>query len=289
MVMKSWRLSVAMGLLLALALLPLLAACSRPAPETIPLPAPAPAAAPPRGAAGPAGVSSAGEKAGLPSTERLIVRTAYITLVVKEVASALEEVARMVEGMGGFVVSSSRQGKEETATISFRVPQDKFAEAMEKLRAMAVRVDSESTSSQDVTEEYVDLQSRLRNLEATEKQLLELMEKATKVEDVMLVFRELASVRQQIEVTRGRMQYLERTAAMSLIQVTLRPATSPQPLVKPGWNWPEVLKAALRGLASFGQGLVSLATWMAIFSPVWLPALLLVYWVRRWLNKRHRR
>jgi len=89
------------------------------------------------------------------------------------------------------------------------------------LRSMAVEVSAETTSAQDVTEEYVDLEATLRNLEATEAQLLKLMEKAVKVEDILDVQRELSRVQQDIERTKGRMQYLERTSAMSLIQVTL--------------------------------------------------------------------
>jgi PKD repeat protein len=92
---------------------------------------------------------------------------------------------------------------------------------MTAVAQLAVEVTSQTTSSQDVTEEYVDLTSKLKNLEATEQQLLRIMDKAEKVEDILAVERELSNTRSQIEQTKGRMQYLEKTASMSLIQVNL--------------------------------------------------------------------
>jgi PKD repeat protein len=96
---------------------------------------------------------------------------------------------------------------------------------MKALRKLAVEVSSESTSSKDVTEEYVDLSTKLRNLEATEEQLLKIMEKAETVEDILNVQRELSKTRGEIEQTKGRMQYLERTSATSLIEVNLEQST----------------------------------------------------------------
>jgi len=92
---------------------------------------------------------------------------------------------------------------------------------MRTLRGLAVDVTSKSSSSRDVTEEYVDLSAKLQNLEATEAQLLRIMEKAETVEDILNVQRELSKTRDEIERTKARMQYLERTSASSLITVRL--------------------------------------------------------------------
>jgi PKD repeat protein len=89
---------------------------------------------------------------------------------------------------------------------------------------MAVKVTSENSTSKDVTEEYVDLKAQLGNLEATEAQLLQIMQKADKVEDILKVQQELSRIRGQIEQTRGRMQFLERTTSTSLIEVSLQQA-----------------------------------------------------------------
>lgn len=218
----------------------------------------------------------------LPS-ERMIVRTGNMSLLVEDVVKAVDAVAALAVERGGYVISSSVQGSEgdKKATISFRVTPAEFEATVLALRQMAVRVMTESTSSEDVTQAYVDLQSRLRNLEATEGQLLTFMTRAVTIDDVLKVQRELNTVRGQIEETRGRMQYIERTSAMSLINVTLLPTSSPEALVRQGWNGTGIVKAATRALVIFGQVLGTLVIWLAIFSPVWGTAVGIVWWRQR--------
>ena len=113
------------------------------------------------------------------------------------------------------------EGERLVGNITVRVLAEYFDNAMSELRDMAVDVTSESSTSKDVTEEYVDLTAKLDNLEATEKQLLVIMEKAETVEDILDVQRELTNVRGEIEQTKARMQYLEQTSATSLIEIYL--------------------------------------------------------------------
>jgi len=156
-------------------------------------------------------------------TERMIVRTGDMWLVVEDVPVALDQITGMADGFEGYVVSSRvwKEGERLAGSITIRVPAEHFEDAMRALREMAVDVNSERTSSKDVTEEYVDLSAKLTNLEATEEQLLRLMEKAETVKDILDVQRELSKTRGEIEQTKGRMQYLERTSATSLIEVHL--------------------------------------------------------------------
>ena len=146
---------------------------------------------------------------------------------------------------------------------------------------MAVRVTSESTDSQDVTEQYTDLESRLRNAEATESQYLALLEEAKDVEDILNIYERLSWVRNEIEQIKGRMQYLERTSSMSLISVYLKPETTAKPLVSAGWSALEILKSAVRGIVTFGQWAGALVIWLLIFSPVWGAILGIILWRRR--------
>ncbi|MBA7664830.1 hypothetical protein ES703_72894 [subsurface metagenome] len=105
-----------------------------------------------------------------PTEERMIVRTGEMSLVVQDVIGARDEIAQLAVSYGGYVVSSHISGEERDRVgyITIRVPDDKFELALAELRNLSVRVTSESTDSRDVTEEYVDLQSRLKNAEATE-------------------------------------------------------------------------------------------------------------------------
>ena len=156
-------------------------------------------------------------------TERMIVRTGDVWLVVNDVPVVIDQITGMAEGFGGWGVSSRvwKEGERLVGSIAIRVPAEHFDDAMRALRGMAVEVNSESTSSRDVTEEYVDLSAKLQNLEATEEQLVRIMAKAETVEDILHVQRELSTTRGDIEQTKGRMQYLERTSAMSIIDIRL--------------------------------------------------------------------
>lgn len=170
--------------------------------------------------------SGAFSESGELQDSRMIVRSADMSLVVNDVAAALDQITDLAENAGGYVVSSQRWQDDErlAGTITIRVPADGFGDAMAALRSLAVDVTHENTSARDVTEEYVDLSAGLKNLEATEEQYLRLMEKAEKVEDILAIQRELSKTRGEIEQTKGRMQYLERTSATSLISVGLSEA-----------------------------------------------------------------
>jgi len=163
----------------------------------------------------------AGVEASTP--ERMIVRTGRMSLVVEDVSAAIDRITLLAEASLGYVVSSNswRDGERLRGTITIRVPAGDFADAMRLIGDLAVEVTSQTTTSQDVTEEYVDLTAKLRNFEATEQQLLRIMDKGEKVEDILAVQRELTNTRQQIEQTKGRIQYLEKTSATSLVEVTL--------------------------------------------------------------------
>lgn len=213
----------------------------------------------------------------------MIVRAGDMWLVVEDVTDARDKIALMAVRFGGFVVSSSISGEEEEMRgwISIRVSDDKFETALAELRDLAVRVKSENTNSQDVTEQYIDLQSRIKNAEATENQYLALLDKAEDVNDILRIYDSLSRIRNEIEQIKGRIQYLERTSSMSLISVNLEPEATAKPLVRAGWSALEALKSAVRGIVTFGQWLGTLAIWLLIFTPVWGVILGIVYWRRR--------
>jgi hypothetical protein len=259
-----------------------------PTPMPTPVPTPVPAPTPPitiTTPSAPGDVYKEGGAGALPSTpkERMIVRTGDMSLVVEDVVDARDKIAQLATKLGGWVVSSNIYGEQEelTGSISIRVPDETFDQAFTELRGLAVRVTSESTNSEDITEEYVDLQSRLRNAEATENEYLALLEKATKVEDALNVYQALTQIRSEIEQIKGRMQYLERTSAMSLISVDLKPVATAKPLISPTWSAREAAKSAVRGLTAFGQGLGTAAIGAGIFSPIWGTILGVLLWRRR--------
>ena len=220
-------------------------------------------------------------------TDRRLVKTGYINLEVNDIVEAMAGVTRVASELNGYVVSSNESGDKDITygRISIRVPSDRFDEAFDRLRKLAIKVTNKSTDSQDVTEEYTDLQAQLRNLEATEAQYLELLKKSETVEDTLKVYQQLSNVRQEIERIKGRIQYLERTSDMSLIEVSLYKT---KPIDGTSWSALETLKSAVRGLATFGKALANIAIWLLIFSPVWIIILVVVLYFTRWRKKKAR-
>ena len=211
--------------------------------------------------------------------ERMIVRSAQLSLVVKDAEAGLEQVKDIVKTLNGYVVDTRmwRQEEQMRGTVTVRVPSEALDEALVKFKALAVKVESESGGAQDVTEQYSDLGSQLRNLEATETELLELLktvrEKTGKAEDILAVHRELTGIRGQIEQIKGRMQYLERTATMAAVTIELIPDVLARPVSGGGWRPAETLTGALRALVSALQFLAQAAIWIGIFV---LPVLIVV-------------
>lgn len=221
------------------------------------------------------------DNSGTSDVDRKIVKNGSMALEVNDITAAMTGVTAIAKDLDGYVVSSNKSGEQDImyGQISIRVPSDRFDEAFNRLRKLAVNVPNESTNSQDVTEQYTDLQSQLRNYEAEEAQYLELLKKAEKVEDILAVQRELYNVRGEIEQIKGRIQYLERTSDMALIDVSLQKV---KPIGGTAWSALETLKSAARGLVSFGKGLADVLIWVAIFSPVWIIILVVVLYFTKW-------
>ena len=147
-------------------------------------PAPAPVAPAPVAAVvpkqGPGGFDLNRVQAALVQQQRVIIRTVDIELVVRDVARSVDDVAAVARQFGGWVVSSERTSKHD-ALVSVRVPAQALDDAVLGIRQVGIEVVSELSSSQDVTDDYVDTQSRLTSLRATEQALLSLFERAIEV------------------------------------------------------------------------------------------------------------
>lgn len=160
------------------------------------------------------------ERAALVAQNRIIVRTVQLALEVNDVAASIEEISQSVQQDGGWVVSTDRSSKH-FGFISVRVPAAKLDDTLKWMRQMGVDVQSEASTSTDVTDEYYDLRSRVTSLQATEEALIKLLDRAQDVEDALEVQRELARLQVEIESHLGRIKLLEETAAFSLVNISL--------------------------------------------------------------------
>ncbi len=224
------------------------------------------------------------------SVERLVIQTAQVSILVKDVRAAAKAVADFAIAAGGFVVESNLYKNDiaPRGTVVVRVPAAKFTSGLLEMKALG-EVQSENTNGTDVTEEYVDLNARLRNLQATEKQFLAILTKAEKITDILAVQQELSRVRGEIESFQGRIKYLKQSADLSSITVNLTTDPTFQPVVEPErpvWKPLATLKDAARSLVEAGKIIGTLLIWVVVFIPVWLVVALVLWLVYRFLFKR---
>ncbi|MBN1220551.1 MAG: DUF4349 domain-containing protein [Anaerolineae bacterium] len=227
---------------------------------------------------------------------RVIIYTGDMALVVKDTREAIAAITQLVEEKGGYVSGSNiyQSGDVPRGSITIRFPAELYQEMLVDLRGLAIRVERESSNTQDVTEEYTDLQARKTNLEYTEKALQELLDERKRTgstNDILEVYRELTNIRGQIEQIEGRLRYLTNQAALSTISIELIPDVLYQPVSVAGWEPQGVAKEALQTLVVALQGLVNLTIWLVILILplliiVLIPVVVVVMIIRWWWKRR---
>ncbi|MCC7289945.1 DUF4349 domain-containing protein [bacterium] len=212
-----------------------------------------------------------------------IVKSASMSMTVADFDSTVTMIKEQVKAVSGFVQNLSDTGTDNNRRVilSVRVPSDKFDEMLGKIKALGVEVEGVSENSDDISETYMDLQARLKTQKALEKQYLELLDKATKVDDILAVQRELAVVRQNIEMYESQMKFYDNQSDMSYISVSMTKASEALDVTGDGWRPFGVVVEAFTALVGFGKTLLTLAIWVLIFSPV----VLVPYWIFKMVKK----
>jgi len=212
------------------------------------------------------------DKQGSSSQDRKLVRTAALDIVVKTPAETGEKITQIAKSAGGFLVSSNVNGGGDAtgASLSIRVPAAKFDEVRARIRALGLRVESESMEAQDVTKQYIDEGVRLRNLRAQEQQYLEILRKAATVKDTLEVSEKLNEVRGAIEERQAEFETLSKQVETVAITVTLRAEADARVF---GLNWRPLYQlkiAAREGLHGLGDYAASMTAFL-----FYLPTVLL--------------
>jgi hypothetical protein len=213
--------------------------------------------------------------------ERKVIKNADMAIVVKDPKESMKAIVALAEGMGGYVISSnlyeSTYGPNNIsvpeASVSIRIPAEKLTEALEAIKKDAVEVNYENVTGQDVTDQYVDLTSRLAAKQAAEKKLTQIMEAAEKTEDVLAVYIQLQQIQSEIEVLKGQIKYIDQSAAMSSVSVRLIAEEGAQPIEIGGWKLQGTAKEAVEDLVYFTQGFTRFLIRFVIYT---LPALILI-------------
>lgn len=206
-----------------------------------------------------------------PAIPRMVVRTADISIVISDTTVSIEKITAAVGASGGYVSDSKlwRDHEQLRGSLTLRVPAAQLDAALAAVRRLATRVQSEAVSSEDVSQEYVDLDAQVRNLEAAETEMRSLMttvtERTHKASDIIEIYQQLTQLRGQIEQAKGRMRFLSQQSAMSTIRVDLVPDAIAQPVIEPGWQPVAIAKDASRALVHALQGIATLIIWIAIY------------------------
>ncbi len=203
-------------------------------------------------------------------TEAQEIKTGQVSMTVDDLDIAKGELENIKNEYGGTITYSyeSGEGVERYVYETLKINADDFEEVFEKISSIDGEVAYSNTDSTDVTEEYVDLESRLNNLKAVETQLLEIMETAETVEDTMAVYTELSDTRTEIEVLEGQIRYLDNQTDYSYITVTFSLSSVGAEITEEEWKPYGVLKDAFRSFVSTLKGFVNVLIWVLVFSPV---------------------
>lgn len=229
--------------------------------------------------------------------DRMIIYTVDMEIIVKDTVATLSQVENLSAEMGGFV-SESSSWKDEgqlRARVTLRVPAGRLDEALARVRDLALDIERESRDSDDVTDDFTDLEARLRTKRAYEEELLELLETRQEAtgdtEAILEVYRELTRIRGEIEQIQGRMNSLSNLAAMATIHLVLTPDALMQPITVGTWQPQGTARQAIRALINALQFVVDATIWILLFMVpmlivILLPLFLIFRAIFKWRRKR---
>ncbi|HJQ14033.1 MAG TPA: DUF4349 domain-containing protein [Anaerolineales bacterium] len=212
--------------------------------------------------------------------DRLVIENADLAIVVNDPKARMAEINALANEMGGYVVSSNlfqsftSFGQEvPEATIVIRVPSERLDDALTRIKEGAININYENRTGQDITNIYVDLQSQLKAKQAAEAKLLEIMDQATRAEDVLAIYLQVQQVQTEIEMLKGQIQYYDESVATSAISVRLIAEEGTQPIEIGPWTPSGAAREAIQDLILFVQDFVEVLIRFVLLT---LPALVLI-------------
>jgi hypothetical protein len=204
-----------------------------------------------------------------------IVRTGSLELEVTGFAEALTKARTAIAGLGGYIASSEERHADDRdfASVTYRIPVDRWDDAVAALRGLATTVLTERTQAVEVTSQLVDLDARISNLRATEQALVAIMAKATKIPDILEVQGQLTTVRSEIEQLTAQREQLADQAAYGTLSVAWSTPAAPVVETQNAWDPGAEIEKAVAALLSVGQVATTAGIWLLI---VGLPLLVAV-------------
>ncbi|MCE9646624.1 MAG: DUF4349 domain-containing protein [Chloroflexi bacterium] len=232
------------------------------------------------------------------AASHMIIKNADIKLQVEDTDIAIDRATQAIADMNGYIVSSrvwyqaSYDGENyKYATITIGVPVDQFERTLSRLRGLAVKVLDETATGEDVSNQFVDLQSQVTNLEATRDRIKSFLDQAQSVDEALRINQELSSVEAQIEQIKGQMNYLQDRSAFSTITINFEPKLpdmlTPTPTPAPSWNPGKTFEDATKAVTHAYQGIVDFLIWVfVVLVPIFAPPALLIWALWKFFTRK---
>jgi len=254
--------------------------------------APPPPSAAQRAAGGSKTAAVPKKAAETPATRPQLIKKAELSVVVKSIDATTKSVTNIVEKQQGDILGFQNQkppdsSVRQTASVEIRVPQERLETTLEALAKLGT-VENRALMAEDVTEQLVDSEARLRNLRKSEEMVLKIMERSGSVGDVLKASQELSNIRESIERIDAQLKSLRNQVAYSTINLTLEAAVSAQQTPEPslGLRVQETWGKATHSVGELTLGLFGLGIWLLAYSPYFLLIATAVYGFNRF-KKQH--
>jgi hypothetical protein len=215
-------------------------------------------------------------------SKRLVSTQSYFSVLVKNVTATITELDKEVQSVGGYFLNTniSRPNQGEDANITMRVPVEKVSEIKNFLRQNSVKVVSENITSDDITDQYVDIQSRIETLNQMKQRVQAILDEAKTVDEMIRIQNQLFELQNQIDSYTGQLKYIESTAKTSLISVNLSTDELALPYApNKSWRPSLIFKEAVRSLMETLQGAGATIIWIGVYSVILIPLAIVAYLV----------
>lgn len=220
---------------------------------------------------------------------RLVIQNSDVSLLVKDVIDTRNKILDYTNKNGGYMVTASTSNPQDapTSSITIRVPSDKLQQSLDYFHTLSIKVVSENLIGSDVTDQYVDIDTRVKLLESTKARYEDILSRATEISDITNLTNQILNIQSQIDTYKGQQDSLQKNAQLARLTIYLSTDEialpyAPSETFRPG----VIFKLAVRSLVTTLRSFAKAAIWIAVYSVVWVPLLLLYVFLRKWWSKR---
>lgn len=223
-------------------------------------------------------------KIGTTPQNRMVVADSYLSLVVSKVENSHRQILNKVQELGGFMINSSINNPQENAnaSLTIRIPSDKLETALAYFKSLAIKVVTENLTGEDVTNQYSDINARLKTLDRTKEIFEEMLGKAIAIPDILNIQREIINMQDQIDSLKGQTKYLEENSSMAKITIYLSTDELSLPYAPlDSWRPEQIMKEAVRSIISTFRIIFGLLIWIGVYGIIWIPALIIFIFAKK--------